>query len=197
MRGIVSVHRQFRTSDSVITGSFVSFSDMLSAEDKISNTETTAPGTEETQKYVTTVDDTGPKNLIEFTTAYEIAKTFASQSSIGYILYVKIAKKYLQKAEASGAEFGWMAKQDAPYQVIATHKIENSATKLTSTQLNEAQIMEAKKEEQDAIMYRRLKSLITSGESLTPEQKLDFVRIQKAYYDARKQEEAAICPYTK
>lgn len=112
MRGVTPAQRKHLQNE-IIRGSFISLPKMVKAPDP----NATRPDSEHVEgyKHQTRNDDTA--KLIEFSTDPAIAKQFASEARYGYMLTIRIKRKYLMKG-ATGAEKGWIAQQGAPYDIV-------------------------------------------------------------------------------
>ncbi|WP_234365443.1 DUF4157 domain-containing protein [Streptomyces sp. RTd22] len=152
-RGVTPTQRMHMQQE-IIRGSFVGLSKMLQEPDE----HATRPDKDDVTGYVNqNVEREGTSSLIEFSTDGKIAEKFASESKFGYILTIKIKKKYLAKG-ATGAENGWITKQGAPYEIVHVEKkntIEGNIIPLTEEELREA----AKKEEMAEYLLEANKSL--------------------------------------
>jgi len=84
-------------------------------QSRLADASTTAPSEEEACKQVGEMPVFG--SLIEFTTDQGVATRFATG---GYIVVVKIARRYLTKGSVS--EGGWICKSAAPFEVIHVQK---------------------------------------------------------------------------
>ncbi|MBG0855018.1 DUF4157 domain-containing protein [Streptomyces spinoverrucosus] len=130
-RGVTPTQRMHLQKE-IIRGSFVSFPKILQKPDE----NTTRPDPEHVQGYVSQHRDDEIAKLIEFSTDPGIATKFASESRYGYVLTIRIKRKYLAKG-SSGSERGWIAKQDAPYDIVAVERKESMKEELVPLTENE------------------------------------------------------------
>ncbi|MEG3627515.1 eCIS core domain-containing protein [Streptomyces poriticola] len=115
-RGVTPTQRMHLQKE-IIRGSFVSFPKILQSPDE----KATKPDPEHVQGYVSQHRDDEIAKLIEFSTDPDIAAKFAAEARYGYVLTVRIKRKYLAKG-ATGAEHGWIARQAAPYDIVAVER---------------------------------------------------------------------------
>ena len=152
-RGVTPTQRMHMQQE-IIRGSFVGLPKMLQEPDE----HATRPDVDDVTGYVNQDREReGTASLIEFSTDGKIAEKFASESRFGYILTIKIKKKYLAKG-ASGAENGWITKQGAPYEIVRVEQkdtIDGNVILLTEEELREA----AKKEEMAEYLLEANKSI--------------------------------------
>ncbi|HWU10678.1 MAG TPA: DUF4157 domain-containing protein [Streptomyces sp.] len=111
-RGVTPTQRKHLQNE-IIRGSFISLPKMVKAPDE----NATRPDPEHVAGYVKQTRDEETAKLIEFSTDPAIAAQFASEARYGYVLTIRIKRKYLVKG-ATGAENGWIAKQSAPYDIV-------------------------------------------------------------------------------
>ncbi|MEV7322555.1 DUF4157 domain-containing protein [Streptomyces sp. NPDC093970] len=112
-RGVTPTQKKYLVKE-VIRGSFISLPKMLREPDE----NATKPDPEHVKGYVNQTRNDDTAKLIEFSTDSKIAAQFASESRFGYVLTIRIKRKYLAKG-ATGGENGWIAKQGAPYEIVA------------------------------------------------------------------------------
>ncbi|WP_405832756.1 DUF4157 domain-containing protein [Streptomyces sp. NBC_01176] len=139
-RGVTPTQRKHLQKE-VIRGSFVSLPKMVQKPDE----HATKPEREHVEGYVSQHRNEETASLIEFSTDAEIATKFASEARFGYVLTIRIKRKYLAKG-ATGSEHGWIAKQGAPYDIVAIERkdsLEEGVAPLTEGEFREA----VKKEE--------------------------------------------------
>ncbi|MFD8423311.1 DUF4157 domain-containing protein [Streptomyces sp. NPDC059466] len=139
-RGVTPTQRKHLQKE-VIRGSFVSLPKMVRKPDE----HATKPEREHVEGYVSQHRNEETASLIEFSTDAEIASKFASEARFGYVLTIRIQRKYLAKG-ATGSEHGWIAKQGAPYDIVGIERkdsLEEGVAPLTESEFREA----VKKEE--------------------------------------------------
>ncbi|MGW3632573.1 eCIS core domain-containing protein [Streptomyces sp. NPDC005122] len=139
-RGVTPTQRKHLQKE-VIRGSFVSLPKMVQKPDE----HATKPEREHVEGYVSQHRNEETASLIEFSTDAEIANKFASEARFGYVLTIRIRRKYLAKG-ATGSEHGWIAKQGAPYDIVGIERkdsLEEGVAPLTENEFREA----VKKEE--------------------------------------------------
>lgn len=134
------------------------------------------PSPEAAQAYVRQDRNELTQNLIEFTSNLLTAKQFgplAGDGRISFILTIKIQKKYLTKG--SSGEMGWIALQNAPYEIVRVKKYDTLVQNDDGIILSEAQIQEAIEDEKVAEFLLKTDSpegLKAYAESLAPDIKV-------------------------
>ncbi|RAJ47920.1 uncharacterized protein DUF4157 [Streptomyces sp. PsTaAH-130] len=134
-RGVTPTQRMHMQRE-IIRGSFVSFPKIMRAPDE----NAARPDDEHVRGYVSQHRDDEIAKLIEFSTDPEIATKFASEARWGYVLTIRIKRKYLAKG-ATGGERGWIAQQGAPYDIVAVERrdsLEPGLVPLTEAELRDA-----------------------------------------------------------
>lgn len=152
LRGITPTQRKSMSLD-VIQGSHIGLVNMHPGGLKLEATPE-RPSEEEVRAYVNQVRTELSDGLIEFTTSEAIAKMFASESLLGYVLTIEIQKKFLTKGSVS--ESGWIAKQCAPYSIVGAFECYTNNQKW-STITSEAFEAAVKKEEaaKEYLQYKK------------------------------------------
>ncbi|MET8289340.1 DUF4157 domain-containing protein [Streptomyces sp. NPDC051639] len=141
-RGVTPTQRKHLQKE-VIRGSFVSLPKMVRKPDE----HATKPEREHVEGYVSQHRNEETASLIEFSTDAEIANKFASEARFGYVLTIRIKRKYLAKG-ATGSEHGWIAKQGAPYDIVGIERKDSLAEGVAP--LTENEFREAVKKEEMA-----------------------------------------------
>lgn len=134
-RGVTPTQRKHLYKE-IIRGSFVSLPKILQRPDE----DATRPEREHAEGYVSQRRDEETAKLIEFSTDAGIAARFASESRFGYVLTIRIKRKYLTKG-ATGSEHGWIARQGAPYDIVAidrTDTLDKETVPLTEDEFRAA-----------------------------------------------------------
>ncbi|MFE1879841.1 eCIS core domain-containing protein [Streptomyces diastatochromogenes] len=133
-RGVTPAQR-LHLQREVIRGSFVSLQKILRTPDE----NAAKPDSEDVTGYVNQARNERTAELIEFSTNAKTATHFASEARLGLVLTVRIKRKYL--AKGSSGEFGWIAKQGAPYDIVAIERkdtLEEGVSPMTEEEFREA-----------------------------------------------------------
>ncbi|MFG2641562.1 DUF4765 family protein [Streptomyces sp. NPDC048370] len=149
-RGVTPTQKKWLVKE-MIRGSFVSFQKILKEPDE----NATKPDREHVDGYLHQTRNEETAQLIEFTSDPKVATIFASESRFAYVFTIRIKRKYLEKGSQS--EKGWMAKQAAPYEIVA---IERSDTTKDDglTMLTEGEFREAVRKEEMAEFLLRMEN---------------------------------------
>ncbi|WP_225446851.1 DUF4157 domain-containing protein [Streptacidiphilus sp. PB12-B1b] len=134
-RGVTPTQKKYLQKE-VIRGSFVSLPKILQAPDE----NATKPEADHVHGYLSQHRNDETAKLIEFSADAQIAAKFASEARFGYVLTIRIKRKYLAKG-ATGSEQGWIAKQGAPYEIVAIERSDSTQpgmVRLTEPELREA-----------------------------------------------------------
>lgn len=130
-RGVTPTQRMHLQKE-IIRGSFVSFPKMLTQPDE----NATKPDPEHVHGYTSQHRNDEIAKLIEFSSDPGIATQFASEARFGYVLTIRIKRKYLAKG-STGSELGWIAQQGAPYDIVAVERKESMKEELVPLTENE------------------------------------------------------------
>ncbi|MDT0489835.1 eCIS core domain-containing protein [Streptomyces sp. NPDC012600] len=141
-RGVTPTQRKHLQKE-IIRGSFISLPKMVAAPDE----NATRPDPEHVQGYVSQARDEETAKLIEFSTDPAIAAKFAAEARYGYVLTIRIKRKYLAKG-ATGSEKGWIAKQSAPYDIVGIEQMDSTAPGVTP--LTESEFRDVVRREETA-----------------------------------------------
>ena len=114
-RGVTPTQKMYLQKD-MIRGSFISFSKMLQEADAHAG----RPEREHAEGYVKQTRNDETAKLVEFSTDPAVAKVFSEEARLAYLVTVRIKKKYLVKG--SSGEKGWIAKQSAPFEIVAVRR---------------------------------------------------------------------------
>jgi hypothetical protein len=149
-RGVTPTQRKYLDT-AIIRGSFISFEKMLAKPDEQAQSTVTRPAEAHADDYVGQRRTAEAAKLIEFSTKANIADLFAGEARYGYVFTIRIKRKYLTKG-SSGSESGWIADQDAAFDIVRIERIdrmEKDASQKRVT-LTEDQFREAVRKEQVA-----------------------------------------------
>ncbi|MDX3517697.1 DUF4157 domain-containing protein [Streptomyces scabiei] len=142
-RGVTPTQKKHMVQE-FMRHSFVSFSKMLQVTDE----NATAPDPEHIHSYTSGHRNDDSAKLVEFSSNPAIASIFGSEARFGYVLTVKIKRKYLGKG-SSGSEKGWIAQQGAPFSIVAVEE-KDSVKGGDAVPLTDAEFREVVKKEEMA-----------------------------------------------
>ena len=184
---IITPTQRMPKSKDVKPGLFVSLSKMIVGKDSDASAE--APKDDIVAHYVSQHRDVaGVTDLIEFTSNPTKVEGFARESNLSYTVLVRIKKKYLTSSKS--AEGGWMAKQDAPYEIVAGRKDDIHAEK-KDERMSRGDIEKARQEELDAEFierYQGKEGLMAEEFARDPEKRHRYKEIMVKYFKASKTE---------
>ncbi|WEH13449.1 DUF4157 domain-containing protein [Streptomyces sp. VNUA24] len=142
-RGVTPTQKKYMVQE-FMRHSFVSFSKMLQVPDE----NATAPDPEHIHSYTSGHRTDDSAKLVEFSSNPAIASIFGSEARFGYVITVKIKRKYLGKG-SSGSEKGWIAQQGAPFSIVAVEE-KDSVKGGDAVPLTDAEFREVVKKEEMA-----------------------------------------------
>ncbi|GAQ60574.1 eCIS core domain-containing protein [Streptomyces scabiei] len=142
-RGVTPTQKKHMVQE-FMRHSFVSFSKMLQAPDESA----TAPDPDHIHSYTSGHRNDDSAKLVEFSSNPAIASVFGSEARFGYVITVKIKRKYLGKG-SSGSEKGWIAQQGAPFSIVAVEQ-KDSVKGGDAVPLTDAEFREVVKKEEMA-----------------------------------------------
>jgi hypothetical protein len=142
-RGVTPTQKKHMVQE-FMRHSFVSFSKMLQVTDE----NATAPDPEHIHSYTSGHRTDDSAKLVEFSSNPAIASIFGSEARFGYVVTVKIKRKYLGKG-SSGSEKGWIAQQGAPFSIVAVEE-KDSVKGGDAVPLTDAEFREVVKKEEMA-----------------------------------------------
>jgi hypothetical protein len=182
-RGVTPTQKKYLDKE-MIRGSFVSFEKMLAKPGEQPPPTVAAPAKTHADAYVAQAFSADVEKLIEFSTKTDIAKTFGTEARYGYVFTIRIKRKYLTKG-ATGSESGWIADQNAPFDIVyieRTDRIEKNTVSLSASEFEQA------------VEKERIAEYLLKVQ--TPETKETYFR---AFTDvlAKKQEIERLAKYTK
>ncbi|MEU5311222.1 DUF4157 domain-containing protein [Streptomyces sp. NPDC021562] len=140
-RGVTPTQRMHLQKE-IIRGSFVSFPAILRQPDE----NATRPDPTHVYEYTSQHRNDNTAQLIEFSTNPTTALQFATEARFGYLLTIRIKRKYLMKGSQS--EFGWISRQGAPYDIVAVERRDSTAEGIVA--LTEAEFREVVRNEEMA-----------------------------------------------
>jgi hypothetical protein len=125
-RGVTPTQKKYLDTE-IIRGSFISFQKMLVKADEQQQSGITRPEKAHADDYVAQRPTAEAAKLVEFSTKTNIADTFAGEARYGYVFTIRIKRKYLTRG-SSGSESGWIADQNAPFDIIKIERGDRLAT---------------------------------------------------------------------
>ena len=177
VRGVSPTQKKHLEKD-MIRGSFISFSKMLQKADASAG----KPAREHAEGYVNQTRDDETAKLVEFSTDPTIAKVFSEEARFAYLLTVRIKRKYLIKG--SFGEKGWIAKQSAPFEIVAVRRTDRHTQGVTM--LTEEEFRAAVEKEKMAEFLHSIQDTVALAAHMAGFQGADKVKEAKRIAEARK-----------